>query len=311
MSSRDGHRMVLSQNDRSEVRQYVPCSRWEEIKECVDYHADMSALLNAPTVFRLLNDPGRTVGPQEFSVADQGAEFSACDCERAKSVMSKATPCGLTPLTEHIVEIRARISALAPSLTREGRKAVVVLATDGLPTGGRDKVESSKQFVQALRTLEGLPVWIVIRLCTDEDDVVEYYNDLDEQLELSLEVLYGFVAEAKEVFECNRWLNYALPLHRMRELGFHDRVFDLIDERALTKSELRQFCLLLFGDTHFDGVPDPSVDWLGFLNELERVVANSGKVWDPLKKRVLPWIDTRELDQIYGDYECVPGCSIL
>ena len=62
---------------------------------------------------------------------------------------------------------------------------------------------ATNEFVQAIRLLEGLPIWIVIRLCTDDDDVVNFYNDLDEQIELSLEVLDDYVGEAQEVYEFN------------------------------------------------------------------------------------------------------------
>ena len=67
-----------------------------------------------------------------------------------------------------------------------------------------------------------------------------------------MDVLDDFVGEAEEVYEHNKWLNYALPLHRMREMGFHDRVFDMLDERTLTKSELRDFFRLLFGLDNFE-----------------------------------------------------------
>jgi hypothetical protein len=102
----------------------------------------------------------------------------------------------------------------------------VILATDGLPTddlgyGGDD---ITQEFISSLRALEGLPVWIVIRLCTDEDNVTEFYNNLDGMLDLSLEVLDDYIGECGEVQIHNPWLNYALPMHRCRELGYHDRL---------------------------------------------------------------------------------------
>ena len=65
----------------------------------------------------------------------------------------------------------------------------------------------------------------------------------------------------------------------MRELGFHDRVFDLLDERALTASELRDFCSILFGWEHMDGVPDAAVDFDGFYLEIKRLVGLEKDTW--------------------------------
>jgi hypothetical protein len=105
----------------------------------------------------------------------------------------------------------------------------VVLATDGIPSDwqgyGGDDV--TNEFVSALKELEGLPVWVVIRLCTDEGNVTDFYNKLDGLLDLNLEVLDDFLGESKEVQQKNPWLNYALPMHRCRELGYHDRKYDV------------------------------------------------------------------------------------
>lgn len=35
----------------------INCSRWEELRSCVLFHAEMAASIGAPTIFRLLNDP--------------------------------------------------------------------------------------------------------------------------------------------------------------------------------------------------------------------------------------------------------------
>jgi len=118
-----------------------------------------------------------------------------------------------------------------------------------------------------------------------------------------MDVLDDLCGEAEEVYEHNSFLNYALPLHRMRETGYHDRILDMIDERKLTKGELRELCVLLFGSENFDGIPDPAVDWTGFLKAVERVMGNESL---QLKKKMMPWLNLKKMDKIYGDgSECV------
>ena len=188
------------------------------------------------------------------------------------------------------------------------RQVAVILATDGLPTDdqGYGGDEITQEFIRALRSLEGLPIWLVIRLCTDEENVTDFYNQLDGMLELSLEVLDDFLGESKEVQEQNPWLNYALPMHRCRELGYHDRLFDLIDERPLTKGELRDFCVLLFG-SEYNAIPDPIVDWKGFLAYVQGRLTQEQPQWNPLRKKVKPWISIKKLNKCYNG----PACSIM
>ena len=225
----------------------------------------------------------------------------------------------------------------------------------------------------------------MVRLCTDEEKVVEFYNDLDGQLELSMEVLDDFIAEASEVHEHNPWLNYALvgsasilrtislllkafalealtigvclhrvfkPIHRLREMGYHHRIFDMMDERPFTHEELREYCsLLLIDKSPSDELPDPSADWyvvlpLHVLHPCESLAANicasstltvlvclirpcvlaahyrkefsktvknllarqQGQ-WNPMKKKVAPWIDMKKMDKMYSGNKwsfCLP-----
>lgn len=329
MTQRDGH--LILQNSSEDVVRTIACSRYDEIKECVNFHAELSSLISAPTEFRLLNDP--KVIPQSFVVGQTDLnnynDFKSMENNEEKEnimpcvthqevrrMINRTEPKGLTPLVTHINELRSKISNVAPKLRQNGQKAVIVIATDGLPTETNvDGHEKNKElFVKAMRSLEGLPIWIVIRLCTDDEHVVNFYNDLDEQLELSLEVLDDFESEALEVYEHNKWLNYTLPIHRLREAGFYDRVFDLIDERALTKSELRQFFMLLFGEENFDSIPDPSIDWMGFLEATERLLRLEGYnslKWNPVKKKAMPLIDTYELNKKYGEQSNQCGCIMM
>jgi len=300
MAHNDGHRFI--ETAKSSDVKVVSCTRWREIQETVEYHVRMAALLKAPTVFRLLNNPGGRVGPQIFGVADKGDHLIDSDLQVALSTITNAQPSGVTPLCRHIYEIQQQISTMAPQLQAEGRKIAVIIATDGLPTdeGGYGGVSKQNEFTTALRSLEGLPVWIVIRLCTDEDSVVNFYNDLDSQLELSIEVLDDFIGEATEVHGFNRWLNYSLVLHRCREMGFHDRLFDLLDERKLTKGELRDFCILMLGRDQFDGVADPEESFDSFATAITRMVKKEKKQWNPVKKHSTHILDINKHKQSEG-----------
>jgi len=182
MQISDGHRIIGEQNNLKIIRS----TRWDEIKQCITYHAEMAGLLEAPIAFRMLNNPGAAVGPQEFGVAQTGPDMISKDIGAVRNILYKARPSGCTPLTSHLLEIRTNVEAMAESLNVEGKKVVVVIATDGIPTdeNGYQGQNTRDEFVNALRRLEGLPVWVVIRLCTDEDNVVEFYNTIDEQLEL-------------------------------------------------------------------------------------------------------------------------------
>merc|ERR1712194_617106 len=354
MGAVDGHRFVETKNKRD--LKVASCSRWNEIRDCIEYHAQMAAALEAPTTFRMLNDPSCGPNSQQFGIAQTSLDSGVLqeELDRAITIMKTAQPGGVTPLIQHIQEIRQSVAELEPQLRADGCRVAIILATDGLPTDerGHGGAAIQQQFLEALRGLEGLPVWVVVRLCTDEEKVVEFYNDLDGQLELSMEVLDDFIAEASEVHEHNPWLNYALPIHRLREMGYHHRIFDMMDERPFTHEELREYCsLLLIDKSPSDELPDPSADWyvvlpLHVLHPCESLAANicasstltvlvclirpcvlaahyrkefsktvknllarqQGQ-WNPMKKKVAPWIDMKKMDKMYSGNKwsfCLP-----
>ena len=143
----------------------------------------------------------------------------------------------------------------------------------------------------------------------DEEDVVQFYNDLDAQLELSVDVLDDFVTEAKKVYKFNPWLTHALPLHRCREMGYYSRLFDVLDQRPLTKGELKEFCALEFGENHLDAMPDPDVNWNGFKVSIKGLVNVESNQWNPKWKIMSPWIDIPILQLKYEGIPC--SCSIM
>ena len=137
MNQNDGHRLMPTKNN-TQVR-LAQCTRWEEIRETVNYLAQMAALIQIPTTFHLLNNPGAHVGKQEFSVADKGYDKQTIerDVETAKYTMNSSSPSGVTSLAKHVREIRDSIAPMADDLNNQGKEIVVILATDGLPTNER------------------------------------------------------------------------------------------------------------------------------------------------------------------------------
>lgn len=219
-------------------------------------------------------------GMEQFVVArDRNRE----DLHHFKRTMNTIMPSGGTPLTRHINAIRQCIQAKLPYLT-QGQRVAVIIATDGLPSddlGASGQIDQDN-FIAALKSLEKLPVWIVIRLCSDEKEVIRFYYELDSQLELSIQVLQDFRSEARKVQKHNKYINYHQSLHRCREMGFHSRLFNLINQRSLTLEELKEFLIILFGEEKYDGFPDPTTDWKLFVKKISNINTKEKKRWNPI-----------------------------
>jgi hypothetical protein len=70
-----------------------------------------------------------------------------------------------------------------------------------------------------MRPLQQLPVWVVIRLCTNEDRMVEYWNNIDSAIELNMDVIDDPLGEATEIY---RWVRAILGL---RDQQYHTSVY--------------------------------------------------------------------------------------
>ena len=67
---------------------------------------------------------------------------------------------------------------MLPFLRATGQRVAVIIATDGESSDG--------DIAAAMAPLKDLPVWVVIRLCTDEDKIVDYWNNIDKVLGMVL-----------------------------------------------------------------------------------------------------------------------------
>ena len=287
-------------------------TRWAELQETVACHAQLLSILGAPTDFRLLNPPSNG-GPQKFRVGYNNMQVlpqippifrrrNQSESNRAEKIMSRNKPKGKTPLHEAVMDVRKEVIRMLPQLRADGMKVTIVICTDGCPNDVVSKSNGNggknQELEEALESLKGLPVNVVIRLCTDYGEVVDFYNDLDQRMGESsfLDVIDDYEAEAAQVYGQNPWLNYALVLHRMRELGLQGStgLLDFLDQRPFTGDEIRDFVAMLFGTTS-DLLPDPLCDWENFVGEIDRLQQCEQMHWNPAKMAITPWIDTQLL----------------
>jgi len=281
MNSQGGQRLITSGTKTVAVR----VTRWAELGDTVKVTGEVAAALGARVDFHLLNP---TPAGQFFTLpGKQDAPIApkpAIDLTGLAGIMG-GSPGGGTPLTEAVRKIMADIAPAVPKLTAHGQQCAVIIATDGLPN---DK----HTFETALRELQQMPVFVVVRLCTDQDDVVEYWNALDAKLESPLEVLDDLKGEAGEIARVNPWLTYGPPLHWSREFGMKHKLFDLLDETRLLPSQAKELTECILG---CDALPEPEVDVAEFSRAANDALRAVAPVFDPLSGKVKPWVDVRRI----------------
>jgi len=199
------------------------------LTDALKFHANIAHAAGAPSEFRLLNgSPPIKIGQSDANEND-----------RLSTLMTilDQSPGGGTPLCRHIREVTDKIRSMEGQLRAAGQKACVIIATDGESSDG--------DIITAMQPLRALPVWVVVRLCTDEDRIVEYWNNIDYELELDMDVLDDFVGEADEIYKMNPWLTYGEPIQRLREFGIVIKELDLLDERKLSLDEVRRVAKIM------------------------------------------------------------------
>ena len=296
---KDGRRALRETNNSYG---FLSCTRWRELQQCILLHIETAAFIGLNTTFKLLNKPGFGRNKvTKFSVANSPDSDPKKDTQMARELIMKAEPSGTSPLTRALAEIRQEIQVLAPYLQADDKKVYVIIATDGLPTkNGKTSAEATNEFLAELRALELYPVWIIIRLCSSDEETMAFYKGLDNELERNVDVVLTLSNEMRSVRSVNPWLNYTYPLQYCRESGSHIRLFDIINERPLTLDEVISMCKILFGDDAIDELPDPHVDWKGFSLGLGRILEESEVMWNPHSNRLQKQINLMTLNKRYG-----------
>lgn len=271
-------------------------------------HAAMNAHLGVRCEFLLLNPPAL----RDFAAFREGVDFAAVDAERGDTqtqmavldqMLRNTRPGGTTPLGERLREVQHRIQYDYFQLAQRGLRCVVIVATDGLPTCAGSNLPSpaaQQEVVQVLRRITcELRAFAVVRLTTDEDDVVAYYNRVDEEEELALEVVDDLESEARELREKgNAWLTYSPLLHMLREAGTSVRLLDAVDERRLNPLEVQALAGHLVQRS--DGEAPLPGDPADFYRAVRSRLSELPLVYDPLRRCPMPCINEALLRPALG-----------
>jgi len=213
------------------------------------------------------------------------------DLRVLESVLFETIPCYTTPLAGHIWAVFEQIKGICSTFS-PGQRVAIVIASDGVPN-------QPQSFLDAMAELQKLPVYLIVRLCTNDEASFQFWTTLDLDLDIAIEILDDFEAEAEAAFTMNPWCNYCMPLQRAREWGFRTKLLESLRERPLTHDELRDYCALIFG-VKPDLLPDPTVDWATFYYDIEALNAREKRQFNPLEKRNRGWIDLKAMAKMYG-----------
>ena len=245
MLTRDGLKLV----DQEQGPVLVPCTRWDEVTISVNAIARLATCGETPTEIRLLNN--KTTAPIVVGQAHDNQLPAVISLLSSK-------PNGLTPICMQLCEVAEQLRCLSPMLKDNDRIALICIMMDGEGTDG--------DIVDILKPLEGLPLQVIIRVCTLEQTVIDYWQNINAQLDIDIHVLQSISAEASEAHDNNPWLAYTDTLQHAREFGLGVPEIDALTERQLTRREIHALAKLLLPEEDAVLLPDdPDKDWTSFL----------------------------------------------
>eukprot|EP00933_Yihiella_yeosuensis_P067391 TRINITY_DN7217_c0_g4_i1.p1 TRINITY_DN7217_c0_g4~~TRINITY_DN7217_c0_g4_i1.p1 ORF type:complete len:427 (+),score=69.04 TRINITY_DN7217_c0_g4_i1:49-1281(+) len=295
----DGH---LIQRGPLGTMHAVPGTRWQEICAIALEQATWNGRAGTHTEFFLLNPPNPTnlQEGRDFAVVDPSEGRVDAQVAKLTNMLEQNGPRGTTPLAQRLQQLRHHLAS-KPKV-RDGLRIMLSIVTDGLPTSPQNGtcMQTDKDaFVQELRSFAStFNSFIVIRLATDDESVVNYYNDVDEELEFPLDILDDLQGEAEEIAQKgNGWFAYTPMLHRIREGGTLEKLFDLLDERPLTVVEISIFLELLFRGRDDPPFPRSPKE---LFQVAKRIVATSEQVFNGRLGRMTPPIDLKKLQSALG-----------
>lgn len=136
-------------------------------------------------------------------------------------------PSGATPICGKLNDIYDNIVGNRQNLENAGKRALLLISSDGEATDGN--------LTDSIRRFKGLPVTIVVRICSSDKKILNYWNNIEKDVEMGLDVIDDIESEAKQIEKLNNFFRYSYSIHILRQMGV--TILDNLDEKTLNKPE--------------------------------------------------------------------------
>ena len=95
----------------------------------------------------------------------------------------------------------------------------------------------------------------------------------------------------------NPWLTYGLGIHRLREACLTSDLLNGLGRKAFTADDIYEFCKEFFIGEKEIYLPHPRNSVDAFLRGVNHLLEDERSQWNPVKKKLTPWIDMKELER--------------
>lgn len=300
MNTYDGK--IFLEDKTGKITKLQGVSRWNEARyktmKCAQYNIDRGMksgyyLLNPKNIYASKWEEDIDcihIDPEKDNMADKLDILE-------KRILDSSNIRGNTPLGKITQHFKNSLHTFINSENYQHIPVCLNFITDGMPN-------SSSSFESQLRYLsKNYNIFLVINLCTEDDSIVEYYNDLDKKLgtELSgVDVIDDLESEQLEVIKAgNTFVTYSNAIHICRMAGCYSVVSDLLDEEKLGIFYANKLCRELL-DPSSKHLPQWSEDREKYLSKLKGL---NYQVYDFYYKSFRPLIDVSKIDWLIWYYQ--------
>ena len=298
MTGPDGKSLVFDKCDSGKFKIIQGVSRWRELEEKTNAISDYNIERNMPSIYYLLNPMyyNKWVDGQDFIMIDPTKENYQENLKVLKEeILNKSNIRGSTPLDVITRHVKKSLHSFASNSNIKTYDICYNIVTDGQPNDKR-------LFENELRYLaNNFSIFLTINLCTDNDSIIEYYNDLDVKIGSELggmDVIDDLQGEQLEVIKAgNTFITYSYDIHVSRMAGCHSVVADELDEHVLSVFHANKLVKELLG------CPQELPHWTDRENYIKKVTQLNTKVYDLYNRSYQDLINTSKLNNMIWVYE--------